>query len=93
MFECPAKLDMDRKNSRQHVAFGMGSHFCIGHVLARRELNMALTRLLERLSDMTLIDGKSDLRIHPSVHIRGMRELHIAFTPALPLGQTKAEGA
>lgn len=77
----PQSFDIDRSNARTHLTFGQGIHFCVGHVLARRELTIALTRLLERLPDMRVIESESDLRIHTSVQFRLMRALHIGFKP------------
>lgn len=49
IFERPEELDPDRDRLRSHLAFGRGIHHCIGAPLARMELRVALTRLLQRL--------------------------------------------
>lgn len=84
-FEEAQAFTLDRRNTKTHLTFGQGIHFCIGHMLARRELTIALTRLLDRLPGMSLIDGLSDLRIHSSVQFRTMRALHIGFAPQAPV--------
>ena len=48
-FECPADLDLDRGNVRQHLAFGFGTHHCLGAPLARRELNIGFRALVDRV--------------------------------------------
>lgn len=85
IFERPNAFDIRRPNAVKHLSFGVGIHFCIGHVLARRELNLALPRLLERLPGLRMIPEESDLRVHPTVHVRSMRALSIAFEPGRPL--------
>jgi cytochrome P450 len=78
-FENPEKLDVRRPNAIRHLAFGTGIHTCIGNVLAKRELNLALPRLMERLGDMRIVTDKTDLGIRPSVLIRAINRLQIAF--------------
>ncbi|MDZ7914855.1 MAG: cytochrome P450 [Rhodococcus sp. (in: high G+C Gram-positive bacteria)] len=53
--EQPNDFVADRKRNR-HLAFGFGEHVCVGQHLARLELRVAVTRLLERLPDIEL-DG------------------------------------
>jgi cytochrome P450 len=37
-FECPERIDLERRRIRSHLAFGVGTHVCLGAPLARREL-------------------------------------------------------
>ncbi|MEH6757437.1 MAG: cytochrome P450 [Parasphingorhabdus sp.] len=78
-FECPHKFDIDR-NNKAHLAFGNGPHFCVGRALARRELNMAFTALLTRMSDIELARPLPDIIHIPHVLLRPMKELPIRFT-------------
>jgi cytochrome P450 len=50
-FECPAKFDLDRENSADHLAFGRGVHKCIGSPLARVVATEGLKVLYERLPE------------------------------------------
>lgn len=43
------RLDFERDNSRSHLAFGFGSHHCLGAPLARLELKVFLEVLTQRL--------------------------------------------
>jgi cytochrome P450 len=45
-FPDPDRVDVSR-NSRLHVSFGLGAHFCVGAALARIEAQVVLRRLLE----------------------------------------------
>lgn len=55
-FTDPEEFDPRRTRNR-HVSFGAGPHVCQGQHLARAELRITLTRLLDRLPDLRL-DGE-----------------------------------
>jgi cytochrome P450 len=48
-FADPLEVNFERKNSRAHLAFAYGAHFCMGLHLARRELQIALREWLARI--------------------------------------------
>ena len=48
-FGDPDRFDLHRANKRDHVAFGLGEHFCLGSHLARLETRIAATAILARL--------------------------------------------
>ena len=80
-FDCPLDMDLDRENVRQHLAFGFGTHHCMGAPLARRELHLSFKALVERIDDLWFIEGANDFSHHPNFCLRALRELHIGFTP------------
>ena len=51
VFEEPERFDITRYPNN-HLAFGFGTHFCLGNQLARLEISLMQTRLLQRLPDM-----------------------------------------
>src|SRR6202008_2834810 len=53
-FEDPDSFDAERKNARQHLAFGRGIHSCPGAPLARAETRVGLERLLGRTPDIRI---------------------------------------
>jgi len=53
VFEEPDRFNVTR-NGASHVAFGGGSHICIGAPLARIEAQAALTRLFQRFPNLRL---------------------------------------
>jgi len=54
VFEEPFQFDIRRRNADQHVAFGLGVHFCLGAHLARMELRAFFRELLPRLESIEL---------------------------------------
>jgi cytochrome P450 family 142 subfamily A polypeptide 1 len=63
----------------EHVAFGVGTHFCLGANLARMEMRVTFSELLRRFPDMEYADGGPVLRPHALV--RSCTELKVRFTP------------
>lgn len=49
----PDRFDLDRR-ADDHLSFGFGRHFCLGHHLARLEARTALTVMLDRLPGLRL---------------------------------------
>ena len=54
VFPDPFRFDIDRRNADEHLAFGIGVHFCLGAHLARMELEAFLRELLPRLEHAEL---------------------------------------
>ncbi len=87
-FDNPGTFDPLRKNARQHIAFGRGIHSCPGAPLARAETRVAIERLLDRTSNITVSEAKHGpaddrrYRYVPTYILRGLTELHLEWTPA-----------
>jgi cytochrome P450 len=87
-FENPHEFHADRKNVREHIAFGRGIHTCAGAPLARVEGQITVRRMLDRMRDITASEahhGPADNRHYaydPTFLLRGLTELHIEFTAA-----------
>jgi cytochrome P450 len=73
-------MSVARENADSHLAFGQGTHFCLGAQLARMEMQVALTGLLNRTTDWALVEGKNPLKHSPNVLLRGLTDLHISFS-------------
>jgi cholest-4-en-3-one 26-monooxygenase len=78
-FDDPETLDVTRSNNR-HVAFGFGTHFCLGAWLARLEIRVMFEELLRRVPDWELIDPEES-RIMPATFARAYDRVRIRFTP------------
>lgn len=79
-FGCPAEVDIARKGIRNHLAFGRGIHHCIGNLLARGELRIAVGRLLDRLDDIRFDPAYPEPRNAAIFHIHQLEGLNIAFS-------------
>ena len=81
-FDRPGEFDLDRKDARNHLAFGFGIHHCLGATLARRELQHSFDQVARRFDDLWFIDGENDFSIAPNYHLRALNHLNIGFTAA-----------
>ncbi|MFS0897412.1 cytochrome P450 [Mycolicibacterium litorale] len=87
-FDDPHQFRPDRKNVREHVAFGRGIHTCAGAPLARVEGKVTVRRLLDRMRDITIdesVHGPADRRNYSyeaTFLLRGLTNLHIEFAGA-----------
>jgi cytochrome P450 len=86
-FDDPNEFRIDRPNNREHVAFGRGVHTCPGAPLARVEGRVTVERVLARMADIRISEehhGPADARRYaydPTYLVRGLKDLHIEFTP------------
>lgn len=87
-FEDPHEFRPDRKNVREHIAFGRGIHTCAGAPLARVEGQITVRRMLDRMSDIRIdesVHGPADRRgytYEPTFLLRGLTQLRIEYTPS-----------
>ena len=79
VFENPGRLDVGR-NGGSHVSFGRGIHHCLGAPLARLEGRIALETLIERFSQMSLLDDRP--RFHKAIVLRGLKSLPLRCAKA-----------
>lgn len=73
----PEKLDLERRPN-QHMAFGTGIHFCLGHQLARLEGRCALEALYARWPKLRLAIEPDKVRWRSRPGIRAIIELPVA---------------
>ncbi|MFD5559790.1 cytochrome P450 [Kitasatospora griseola] len=73
-FEAPETFDVHREDSRKHLSFGQGIHYCIGAPLARMEARIALDLLAQRAPGMRLVEDQ-DFDFPANVSFRGPRKL------------------
>ena len=67
------------RDEREFLSFGHGLHFCLGSHLARREMEVSLRVLSERLPDLELSDP-AEVGISGTV-LRGPTSLPVRFSP------------
>ncbi|MDZ7994697.1 MAG: cytochrome P450 [Nostoc sp. EfeVER01] len=74
----PDKLDITRPEN-PHLAFGKGTHFCLGASLGRLEAQIAINTIVRRLSNLHLDTDRIEWHQNPS--LRGMKSMPVAFNP------------
>jgi cholest-4-en-3-one 26-monooxygenase len=77
VFADAQRFDVTR-SPNDHLAFGVGEHFCLGASLARMELQEIFRGILTRLPDIELAAPPRRLR---SNFINGVKEMRVRFTP------------
>ena len=77
-FPEPDRLDVRREDTR-HVAFGRGSHYCLGAPLARLEAQIALGTLFRRLPSLRLAVPRSELEWRATPGFRRAAALPVAW--------------
>jgi cytochrome P450 len=82
VFKDPHTFDI-RRTPNAHIAFGFGSHFCLGSHLARLELKVMLQAMLERLPDLRAAGAASWVKPQTDIvpTIVGPQSMPVEFTP------------
>ena len=84
-FADPYTFDPTREPN-DHMAFGVGSHFCLGSNLARLELRVLLDVILDRLPDLQLDDRTRRSSAGPTTSSAASRSMPVSFTPSAKVG-------
>jgi cytochrome P450 family 142 subfamily A polypeptide 1 len=75
VFEKPFRFDITREPN-PHLAFGQGTHFCIGANLARLELRLLFGALTQRWTNLRAL-APADLE--PNIFATAVRRFDLAF--------------
>ncbi|CAL9323960.1 cytochrome P450 [Streptomyces sp. SudanB182_2057] len=78
VFPDPDRLDV-RREARSQLAFGYGVHQCIGQNLARMELEVVYSALLERIPTLRLATPVEELRFKDDAIVYGLYELPVTW--------------
>lgn len=75
-------LDVDRAfaSTANHAAFGGGRHFCLGAIMAKTEVELAVNRLLDATAELRFASGEPPG--DQGLFLRGPSSLALHFTPA-----------
>jgi len=84
VFDDPFRFDVTR-SPNDHVAFGFGTHFCLGNSLARLELRVMFEELLDRMPDIELVSPEEPA-YRAANFVSGYESMPVRFTPTAPVG-------
>jgi cytochrome P450 len=76
-FSDPERLEISRDEGMA-LSFGHGPHFCIGAALAQAEAEIAFTTLLDRTSNLRMLDREPAWRANLS--FRGLSRLRLSLS-------------
>lgn len=77
-FPDPEAFDVTRR-AGGHLGFGHGIHQCLGQQLARIELRVGFTALLERFPALRLACPPEEIRLRHDMQVYGVYELPVAW--------------
>ena len=85
VFNDPDTFDVTRAQReetlyREHRAFGVGQHQCLGAHLARLELRVMFDTIVPRLRNPRFA---GDVKYLPSYFINGIKEMNLQFDPEI----------
>jgi cytochrome P450 family 142 subfamily A polypeptide 1 len=75
VFDDPFRFDI-RRDPNHHIAFGQGTHFCVGANLARLELRMLFRSLTQRWTNLRIVTPPD---IEPNIFAGAVRRFDLAF--------------
>lgn len=78
-FEDPERFDVTR-TPNHHIAFGFGTHFCLGASLARLEIRTFFEEFVRRVESFEIVDGS--IVDMPNAFVFGLKSAGIRLTPA-----------
>ncbi|MFM7617122.1 MAG: cytochrome P450, partial [Actinomycetes bacterium] len=79
-FDRPEEFDVTR-DPNLHLAFGFGTHFCIGSNLARMEIRIFIEEFLRRVASWSPAPGHEPVEM-PNAFVYGLKEAVLILEPA-----------
>ena len=76
VFDDPFTFDL-RRDPNPHLAFGQGTHFCVGANLARLELRLLFRALTQRWTNLRILTPPD---IEPNIFAGAVRRFDLAFS-------------
>ncbi|GGT22127.1 cytochrome P450 [Streptomyces chromofuscus] len=73
------EFDPTRAEAVHHVAFGHGPHFCVGASLARAELQIVISSLLQRFPGLRLAEDVESLELTTGMMVHGLTRLPVTW--------------
>jgi cytochrome P450 family 142 subfamily A polypeptide 1 len=79
-FRDPEAFDV-RRTPNSHLAFGVGTHFCLGAGLARLEIRVFFEEFVRRVREVRPVPGRDAVEM-PNAFVYGLREAVVDLVPA-----------
>jgi len=79
-FTDPEAFDV-RRTPNNHLAFGLGTHFCLGAGLARLEIRVFFEEFVRRVQEIRRVPGSDPVEM-PNAFVFGVREALVDLVPA-----------
>jgi cytochrome P450 family 142 subfamily A polypeptide 1 len=76
VFDDPFRFDI-RRHPNPQIAFGFGTHFCLGAALARFELRLLMEQLVATITDLEVLSPPD---IEANIFVGAVRSLDLGFT-------------
>ena len=73
-FDDPERYDVTR-TPNHHIAFGFGTHFCLGAALARLEIKMFFEEFVRRVREINVVPGSVDFL--PNAFVNGVNRAEV----------------
>ena len=77
VYQQPNKMDLARPNDAS-LTFGPGLHHCIGHLLAKMQIDEFFTALTQRFDRVELLEEPEFV---PNLVFRGLQKMNVRFHP------------
>jgi cytochrome P450 family 142 subfamily A polypeptide 1 len=74
-FADPESFDVTRQPNN-HIAFGFGTHFCLGAALARMEIRVFFEEFVRRVRSFSLVPGTEPVEM-PNAFVFGLKSAHV----------------
>jgi len=78
VFQYPDRMDIHR-GAREHLGFGFGPHQCLGQILARAQLEIALNTLFRRLPGLRPTEPLENLPFRGDMFVYGVHRLPVSW--------------
>lgn len=79
VFSDPGKFDVMRENANRHMAFSFGIHTCLGHPLARLELEVVFSTLFKRFPRLELAVPAEHVEFKQGTFVHGLARLPVRW--------------
>jgi cytochrome P450 family 142 subfamily A polypeptide 1 len=76
-FTDPETFDVTR-HPNDHIAFGLGTHFCLGAGLARLEIRVFFEELVRRVADIAVVSEPVEM---PNAFVYGLKQATVELSP------------